>query len=85
MFFIKKHDVKSYVAASLSGIRNKDICGAIERAMKKAKETLRWICCYKKHSNWNNVTHSMENCDMDSNAEDDGDEKLAESAVNEDA
>ena len=60
----KKHGTSSYVTPSLSGISNKDICGAVESALKKAKETLSSLkmdVLLKKYSKWDNVTCSTEN------------------------
>jgi len=82
----KKHGTSSYVAPSLAGISNKDICGAVESALKKAKETLSDLnmdILLKKHSKWDNVTCSMEGCEMDSDEDDDQQANYIGSEVNE--
>ena len=70
----------SYVAPSLADINNKDISVTVEKALKKAKETLTSLgmdVLLKKHSKWDNVTYTnLEDCDnMDSDEEDDGDDQ----------
>jgi len=77
---LEKHGMKSYVAPSVADINNKDISGAVESALKKAKETLTSLgmdVLLKKHSKWDNVTYTnLEDCDdMDSDVEDDNDDQ----------
>ena len=50
---LEKHGMRSYVAPTVADINNKDISGAVENALKKAKETLTSLgmdVLLKKHS-----------------------------------
>ena len=75
---LAKHGVKSYVDPTIASIKNRDIFGAVESALKKAKDTLSTLemdILLKKHSKWDNIKCSIENCDMDTDEDDDGDDQ----------
>ena len=74
---LAKHCLKSYVDPSIASIKNRDIFGTIERTLKKAKDTLSSLemdILSKKHSKWDNIKCNIENCDMDTDEDDNGDD-----------
>ena len=55
---LAKHGVKPYVDPSIASIKNGDIFGVVESALKRAKDTLSSLemdILLKKHSKWDNI------------------------------